>query len=57
MEIIKMLFWAVIMIFLTLFVGYTTISFKPFTINIANVYAPIGMWIIIAGYLIMSYKK
>lgn len=58
MEITNIIFYLLVLIFFTLFIGKTTISDNPFSINITNIYAPIILWmLIVINYLIIIYKK
>ena len=58
MEIVKIIFYLLVLIIFTFFIGKTTITDNPFSINITNIYAPIIMWVLIViNYLIIIYKK
>lgn len=58
MDIVKIIFYLLVLIFFTFFIGKTTITDKPFSINITNIYAPIILWVLIViNYLIIIYKK
>ena len=58
MDIVKIIFYLLVLIFFTFFIGKTTISDNPFRINITNIYAPIILWmLIVINYLIIIYKK
>ena len=58
MDIVKIIFYLLVLIFFTFFIGKTTITVNPFSINITNIYAPIILWVLIViNYLIIIYKK